>query len=162
MRKPDVVSIEVDMVPLIDIISLLLMFLIMVGDMAKSTRSVNMKLPRADMAKIDPEVDSKRRLVVQLEKDENGKYWANIERSRYELVAQGAQKTLIDSLDQFIMKQRANGDKRAEPDEQGGIRLPVKLRIPKDAPMREAERLIQSIALAKLVNIQYAADNGTH
>jgi biopolymer transport protein ExbD len=162
MRKPEVVSVEVDMVPLIDIISLLLMFLVVVGDMAKSTRSVNMKLPRADMAKTDPTVDTKHRLVVQLEKDENGKYWANIERCRYELVAQGAQKTLIDSLNQFIMRQKANGDDRVNEDLQGGIHFPVKLRIPKDAPMREAERLIQSMAQAKLVNIQYAADNGAH
>lgn len=158
IRKGDAVPVEVDMVPLIDIISLLLMFLVMVGDMSKSATSVKMALPRADMAKVDPDVDSKHRLVVQLEKDEKGTYWANIEKCRYTLEVQGCQKTLIDSLTQYVNRLRAAGDPRAQPDEKGAIALPVKLRIPKDAPMREAERLIQSMAQANLVNIQYAVD----
>jgi len=78
IKKTEIMTVEVDMVPLIDIISLLLMFLVMVGDMAKSTTSVKMKLPRADQAKSDKDVDSQNRLVVQLEKDSAGKYWANI------------------------------------------------------------------------------------
>ena len=94
IKKTEVMTVEVDMVPLIDIISLLLMFLVMVGDMAKSTTSVKMKLPRADQAKSDKDVDSQNRLVVQLEKDSAGKYWANIEKNRYTLEAQGANKTL--------------------------------------------------------------------
>jgi biopolymer transport protein ExbD len=147
------------MVPLIDIISLLLMFLVMVGDMSKSATSVKMALPRADKALLDPAVDTKQRLVIQLEKDKQGKYWANIENHRYTLEAQGCQKTLVDSLNQFITHRRAEGDIRAEPDAQGGVALPVKLRIPKDAPMKEVERLIQTMAQARLTHIQYAADS---
>jgi len=157
-REPD--TVEVDMVPLIDIISLLLMFLVMVGDMAKSTTSVKMRLPRADQAKSDKDVDSHNRMVVQLEKTSDGKYWATIEKNRYTLEAQGANKTLIDYLNQQINSRKAHGEIKEDPDT-GGINFPVKLRIPSDAPMREAERLIQSMAQAKLVNVQYAADVST-
>src|SRR5437868_3068103 len=108
-RKVETVQVEVDMVPLIDIISLLLMFLIMVGDMAKATRGVQMKLPRASEAKSDKEVDSKNRLVVQLEKDGN-KYWATIERNRYSLEKQGANKGLIEYLNQNIISRKAHGE----------------------------------------------------
>jgi biopolymer transport protein ExbD len=161
MRKVDAVNIEVDMVPLIDIISLLLMFLVMVGDMAKATHGVQMKLPRADQAKTDKEVDSKNRLVVQLE-HADGKYWATVERNRYTLEAQGGNKALIDYLNQNIMSRKAHNPEACKEDENGGLLFPVKLRIPADAPMREAERLIQSMAQAKLVNIQYAADPPKH
>jgi len=159
MRQVDTVQVEVDMVPLIDIISLLLMFLIMVGDMAKATRGVQMKLPRASEAKTDKEVDSKNRLVVQLEKAD-GKYWATIEKNRYTLEAQGLNKSLVEYLNQNIISRKAHGE--VKEDENGGLLFPVKLRIPVDAPMREAERLIQSMAQAKLVNIQYAADPGSN
>ena len=43
-------QIEVDMVPYIDIVSLLLMFLLIVGDMTKGATAVKMKLPKVDMA----------------------------------------------------------------------------------------------------------------
>jgi len=161
MRKADTVQVEVDMVPLIDIISLLLMFLVMVGDMAQSTTSVKMTLPRASEAKSDKEVDSHNRLVVQLEKDSNGKYWANIEKNRFELglgnegVRGQVNGTLIKFLNDQIIKLKAHGDIKDE--DLGGIKFPVKLRIPDDAPMREAERLIQTMAQAKLVNVQYAS-----
>ena len=39
-RRPRLEQLEVDMVPFIDIVTLLLMFLIIVGDMAKSAAGV--------------------------------------------------------------------------------------------------------------------------
>src|SRR4029079_12218905 len=96
IKKTEVMTVEVDMVPLIDIISLLLMFLVMVGDMEKNTASVKMKLPRADQAKSDKNFDTKGRIVVQMKynKDE-GKYWAIVDNQKYEIVAQGNNKSLI-------------------------------------------------------------------
>ena len=151
-------QVEVDMVPLIDIISLLLMFLVMVGDMAKSTSSVQMKLPRASEAKHekDPTINTHNRIVVQLKKDpKEAKYWAVVENNQFELVQGGNNKSLISYLEQQIAQRMAKG---MIPGPNGEIPFPVKLRIPADAPMREAERLIMTLAQAKLVNVHYAVE----
>ena len=52
-KKVEAVPVEVDMVPLIDVIVLLLLFLIIVGDLASTSVNVQMRLPRADQAKTD-------------------------------------------------------------------------------------------------------------
>ena len=150
-------TIEVDMVPLIDIISLLLMFLVMVGDMAKSTSSVQMRLPRADQAKNDKEVDTHNRIVVQLKKTKEGTYKAIVENREYELVQGGNNSSLIKYLNEQIQQRTAGGAIALGPN--GEVPFPVKLRIPADAPMREAERVIMTLAQAKLVNVHYAVDS---
>jgi len=38
------------------------------------------------------------------------------------------------------------------------VTFPVKLRIPQEAPMREVERVVMTLARAGLVNVQYAAE----
>jgi len=53
MEVPEETKVEVDMVPMIDIITLLLMFLVIVGDMAASANTIQMKLPRASEALTD-------------------------------------------------------------------------------------------------------------
>ena len=142
-------TVEVDMVPLIDIISLLLMFLVMVGDMAKSTSSVQMKLPRADQAKNDKEVNTKNRIVVQLKAVGANQYKAIVENREYELVQGGNNSSLIKYLQEQINQRTAGGTVTLG--EHGEVPFPVKLRIPADAPMREAERVMMTLAQAKLV-----------
>ena len=150
-------QVEVDMVPLIDIISLLLMFLVMVGDMEKNSASVKMKLPRVSEAKTDKQVNTKNRIVVQMKYDKtDGKYWAIVDNQKYTIEEHGNNGTLIKYLTEQITKKVAGGDVTV--DALGGYNMPVKLRIPADAPMREAERLVMSMAQAKLVNVHYACE----
>lgn len=156
LRKSEMTKVEVDMVPLIDIISLLLMFLVMVGDMAKNANSVRMKLPRADMARDDKDLPTEGRIVVQMKKDDaDGRYWAIVQGSKFELVKSGASKTLISFLEEQITRSKALKEVKEGPD--GSVPIPVKLRIPEEAPMFEVERLVQSLAQARLTNVQYAA-----
>ena len=90
-------KVEVDMVPLIDIISLLLMFLIIVGDTAANADNVEMQLPRADQALKDQTLQSDGRLVIQMAPSE-GRYLAIINNRAYELLPGGNQLTLLDYL----------------------------------------------------------------
>lgn len=151
LRKTGVIPVEVDMVPLIDIVSLLLMFLVMVGDMARNANNVKMKLPRADMAVADPPCEG--RIVVQL-KQENNRYWAVIDNHRYELVNNGLNGALTKYLDELATRRRLAN---APTDKDGNLLFPVKLRIPAEAPMNEVERVVMNLAQAKLVYVQYAA-----
>jgi biopolymer transport protein ExbD len=151
LRKTGIIPVEVDMVPLIDIVSLLLMFLVMVGDMARNASNVKMKLPRADMAVADPPCEG--RIVVQL-KQENGRLWAVVENRRYELVSDGRNDALIRYLEDLTARRRLAN---APQDKDGNLLFPVKLRIPAEAPMNEVERVVMNLAQAKLVYVQYAA-----
>jgi biopolymer transport protein ExbD len=153
---PGANEIEVDMVPLIDIVSLLLMFLIIVGDTTKSNSSVQMTLPRADQARKELTNETAGRIVVQLAQDKKtGTYCAMVENRRYELVADGRNKTLIDFLNALVTRRVNAGEfKRGA---HGEVDFPVKLRIPEDAPMTQVEKLVQTLAQAKLVNVHYAA-----
>src|SRR5579862_5824053 len=155
LKRPEDNKVDVDMVPLIDIISLLLMFLVMVGDMEKNTTSVKMRLPRADQARTDdPHRDYHNRIVVQMKYDTTAdKYWAVVDNNKYEIVSQGGNGTLINYL-----AEQSNKINREEPNIQGEGPYPVKLRIPASTPMREVERLVMTLAQAKLVNIQYACE----
>lgn len=158
-RDPE--PIEVDMVPMIDIVTLLLMFLIIVGDMTKSSTGVKMKLPRVTQAKSEKElkVSTEGRLVVQLRKDDSGKYWAIVENSKYELVPRGDNATLQSYFETQIRTRLEKG--RTTKGDDGSVPFPVKLRVPADAPMLQVERIMMTMARVGLVNIHYAAFNDT-
>jgi len=160
MKKPEENSVEVDMVPLIDIISLLLMFLIIVGDTAATANSIHMKLPRADQALTDKELKDKNvrmegRVIVQMQ-NKDGKYMAVVNNKSYELVGGGSNKGLVDYLDDQV--QYAIGKGLAVKDPSGAVNIPVKLRIPEEAPMKDVERVVMTMAKVGLVNVQYAAE----
>jgi len=155
MKKPEMQKVEVDMVPLIDIISLLLMFLVMVGDMARSATAVKMKLPRATEAKNDKDLPTEGRIVVQLQA-KDGRYKAVVENNEFDLVAGGGNKTLVDYLLRQIDQRALKG---MEVGPAGEVPFPIKLRVPTEAPMREVERVIMTLAQAKLVNVQYAVES---
>jgi biopolymer transport protein ExbD len=157
-KKLEMVAVEVDMVPLIDIISLVLMFLIMVGDMSKSSSSVAMKLPRASESKSDKDVVVDGRIVVQLKEEKpegSKKYKIVIDSNSYEM-AGGGNGTLLKYFDEQIKKRVANGMKLGK---SGEAPIPIKLRIPANAPMSQVQQVITNIAAAKLTNVQYAVDN---
>jgi biopolymer transport protein ExbD len=146
MLKPEAISIEVDMVPMIDIISLLLMFLIVVGGTASNACSIEMKLPRADQASPEKNFRTEGRIVVELaEKD--GVYSAVINNKRYAL--SGVRDNY--ALEKYLAEQTPANKK------DGTLDTPVKLRIPEIAPMHEVEKVIMTLTRAGLVNIQYAA-----
>lgn len=166
MRKPKMQDVEVDMVPLIDIISLLLMFLIIVGDTAASASSIQMPLPRnMDQALTDKEMAEKKiniqgRIVVQLvaQRDESTKetkYQACINNQYYDLMQGGGSKSLIEYLNKQIEQYGAFKRDAAT----GAVDAPVKLRIPEDAPMKDVEDCVMTLARVGLVNVQYAAKN---
>ena len=157
MKKPDVNPVEVDMVPLIDIISLLLMFLIIVGDSAANSTSIKMKLPVADQAKVEdqwPGMETKNLIVIQLAKKDNDRYYAVINNIQYN-PEEGAGKTLKDHLARTIDEAASKNQitKRAD----GTWSMPVKMRIPEDTPMLEVEKVLATVANLQLVDIQYAA-----
>jgi len=160
MEPPEETKVEVDMVPMIDIITLLLMFLVVVGDMAASASTIQMKLPRADQALTDKELKEKGvrvegRVVVQVQ-NQSGVYRAVINNKSYDLVGQGSNRKLIEYLDEQVNYSINKG--LAKKDANGAVDMPVKLRIPEETPMREVERVIMSLARVGMVNVQYAAE----
>lgn len=156
MNKPEINHVEVDMVPLIDIISLLLMFLIIVGDSAASANSIQMKLPRADQAKSEKELklSTEGRIIVQMKKIDN-RYQAVINNKGYETGAEQGMnlKDYLDNQVQFALKR--NMIKKFE---NGTFDWPVKLRIPEDCPMQEVEKVVSTLAALGLVMVHYAAE----
>ena len=155
-------KVEVDMVPLIDIISLLLMFLIIVGDTAANATNIDMKLPRSEMAKTEKDLIEKDhmnfegRIIIQMKKEADGSYRAVVDNQSYELLAGGGSKTLLDYLDRQISLSKSKGWVQVASD--GAVSSPVKLRIPADAPMKDVQRVVMTCARVGLVNVQYAAD----
>lgn len=147
MKPPADSKVEVDMVPLIDIISLLLMFLLVVGGTKVQADSIQMKLPRADQAVAL--VRDEGRIVVHMQ-NQSGTYRAVVNNKSYALVADGANKTLLERLESDLVSAARN--------ERGAIVTPVKLRIPEDAPMREVEKLVMTLSRAGVTNIHYAAE----
>ena len=148
-------KVDVDMIPLIDIISLLLMFLIVVGDASISADSVKMRLPRADQALQDPLVNTKGRIVVQLD-NINGKYWAVINGRKYELLSGARNATLQEYLEKQVQWSIEKGLATREGLDEA-VNIPVKLRIPDQAPMKEVERIVVALSEAHLTHLQYAA-----
>ena len=167
MKRPDINNVEVDMVPLIDIISLLLMFLIIVGDTTASSNIASLRLPTADQAKTEKEwgdinCPTKGRIVVQIkpeydteedQKAKNGKYSVVFNAAKHGNDDEG--KSLKDHLSRYIDDQLAHGNatKRAD----GTLDIPVKIRIPAMCPMQEVEKVLFTIASVQLTDIQYAA-----
>jgi len=149
-------AVAVDMVPFIDIISLLMIFMVAVSDMTQRATGIKMFLPSADQAIHEKEIGSEGRIVIQLVKDA-GQYVAVIERSRFQLGTSFIHANLKTYLKEQIASREAHGKLKREHD--GKIAFPVKLRIPRDAPMAQVERIVATCASAELVNIHYAADN---
>jgi biopolymer transport protein ExbD len=150
----------VDMVPMIDIVTLLLMFLVIVGDMAASASNIAMKLPRADQAMTDKEMKDKNfrlegRIIIQMQ-NQNGVFRAVVNNQAYDLVGGGSNKKLLEYLQKQVDYALDRG--LAKKDSSGAVDIPVKLRIPEDAPMRDVERVIMSMARVGLVHVQYAAE----
>ncbi|MCY3017726.1 MAG: biopolymer transporter ExbD [Planctomycetota bacterium] len=160
MQAPEETRTEVDMVPMIDIVTLLLMFLVIVGDMAATAGAIQMKLPRADQAMTDKTLKEKGfrlegRLIVQMQ-SQGGVYRAVVNNKSYDLVKGGSNKGLLDYLCETVEYAVGKGNAKRSPD--GAVDMPVKLRIPEDAPMRDVERVVMSLARAGLVNIHYTAE----
>ena len=153
LRKPQCPQIEVDMVPLIDIISLLLMFLIIVGG-GVVISNIDVKLPRADQGKAESSVRTEGRIVVSL-KEEKGVFLAMINNKSYELVSDHqVNQTLQKHLDKETKELFARG--LCKQDSNGCYDIPVKLRIPELAPMRSVEAVLESLSRIGLRDIQYA------
>lgn len=157
MKKPEINNVEVDMVPLIDIISLLLMFLIIVGDSAASANSIMMKLPRASEAQTEQKLNitTEGRIVIQLKKVEGNKYQAVVNNKNYE-TGSDAGTTLKEYLDKQI--EYATRKDLVKKKDDGTLDWPVKLRIPEDCPMQEVEKVISTMANMGLVMVHYATD----
>ena len=162
MRKPESHHVEVDMVPLIDIISLLLMFLIIVGDTTANSNIASLQLPTASEARKEWAKDSQNRIVLQLkpefddakeQAERHGKYSVIFNAARHAIDADG--QSLKNHLASFISEQEAHGSAARKKD--GSWNIPVKLRIPALCPMLEAEKVLSVVAGQQLTNIQYAA-----
>jgi len=160
MKKAEMNAVEVDMIPLIDIISLLLMFLIIVGDAAATANSIQMKLPRASEALTDKELKEKNvrlegRIIIQVT-NRDGVYRAVVNNKSYDLVEHGSNKLLLEYLDEQVQYNVGRG--LAQKDSTGAVNIPVKLRVPESAPMADVERVVMTAARVGLVNVQYAAE----
>ena len=103
MKLPQPVKIEVDMVPLIDIISLLLMFLIIVGDASKSASAIQMRLPRADQGLPEDHFIDENRIVIQMH-PVGGRYYAVINGRQYELARCHASNASVVRMDSTIAR----------------------------------------------------------
>jgi len=162
-KIPEETKVEVDMVPYIDIVSLLLLFLVICGDMAKSATGVKMKLPRADQAKSEKTIgiSTEGRIVVQMKaKDMSNTeagYFAVVENHQYDLLPGGKNDSLVSYLKGQVESRARTGQFKLG--ENGEAPFPVKLRIPANAPMYQVERVVMTCAKAGLVNVHYAADN---
>jgi biopolymer transport protein ExbD len=149
--------IEVDMVPYIDVVVLILMFLIITGDTARSAAAIKMQLPPADQAKTDRQVKTEGRVVIQLQKRSDQRYYAVVNNRPYQLLLKGESGNLIHFLTQLREDRIAKGQAKYTDPELKTVEYPVKLRIPESAPMLEVERLVMLCARAGFVNVQYAA-----
>ena len=97
MTRPGINRVEVDMIPLIDIISLLLMFLIVVGDSAASATSVQMKLPRASAAQSEKPAEGQ--LIIQLDKNADVGHVGVVNNKGYKLESAGSPAAILDAVD---------------------------------------------------------------
>lgn len=151
MTRPEINRVEVDMVPLIDIISLLLMFLIVVGDSVVRTTSVEMKLPRASAA--EKEIPMAGQITIELDKNADGVHAAVVNKKRYKL-----DSAIKEYLDSTLASWGKNGHARLV--KENGIErwnVPVKLRIPEWYPMGEVEKLVKTLSDLKVLDVRYAA-----
>jgi len=155
--------VEVDMVPYIDIVSLLLLFLVITGDMAKSATGVKMLLPKADQARSEKVlgISTEGRIVVQMKPKDpanmQGAYQAVVENSYFDLTANANNANLNNYLKEQVERRVKQGITTVG--ENGEVKFPVKLRIPKEAPMYQVQRVAMICAKAGLVNVHYSANN---
>jgi len=159
MRKPDTDKVEVDMVPLIDIISLLLMFLIIVGDQTASSNSVKMKLPEVQVAFEESRwAPSENRIVIQMVPVDAAKpdgVYAALFNGTSHGNTESQRGSLKEHLTTYIHDEVQHGRAQQRPDHT--LDIPVKLRIPADCPMTETEKVLHTIASQGLVDVQFAA-----
>ena len=162
MRKPEINNVEVDMVPLIDIISLLLMFLIIVGDTTASSNIASLRLPAASEATTENIWCNEGRIVIQIKPEFDSEAEQKSKNGKYSFVFNGARhgndnegKSLREHLARYV--EDAVSHERAHKRPDGTLNIPVKLRIPSMCPMVEAEKVLFTIASLQLVDIQYAA-----
>ena len=150
MKKPEITPVVVDMVPLIDIVSLLLMFLIVIGDTTANSSSLKMKLPAASEALKDSPEISKNRIVVQLGREDNT-YFAQLSSRKHDMSDNGLKKHLAQIVDD------AAREKWIAQRDDGTWNMDVKLRIPEDYPMPEVEKVLSTVRNLGLCDIHYAA-----
>jgi biopolymer transport protein ExbD len=153
---------EPDMVPLIDIVTLLLLFLIVVGDMAAKVSTVRMRLPSADQAKSEKDwpVKTENRVVIQMWKDDTQRYWAVVESHKYTLGHRGESGSLTEYLTKQVNYRLGRGECRKDEKTGEVTNFPVKLRLPAEAPMEQVERVLFALARAGLVDVHFAAEPG--
>jgi len=153
-------SIEVDMVPLIDIVTLLLMFLVIVGSVEKVSHGVKINLPRADQAKSEKELPVTRegRIVLSV-KSVDGVYYAYTgPKTRYEITAWNS--NTLSGLSTHLLKsaEYMHREKMCKLLDDGTYNIPIKLRIGEDVPMRAVEDALDAVVKAKLRDVHYAAN----
>ena len=154
---PQTTTVEVDLIPYVDVVTLLLMFMLIIGDMASSTANVKMKLPRADQALNERiGLDTSGRIVVQLKGKADGTYVAVVENHLYDLLPGGRNVSLTHFLKELVRQRTSGGESAVSSG--GEAAFPVKLRIPASAPMYVVERVVTNCARAGLVNLHYAAE----
>lgn len=155
LKRPEVPAIQVDMVPLIDIVTLVLMFLVIVGGAVTSAEGVKVNLPRADQAK-ELRVSLEGRITISLEKS-GGVYNAVIGGNSYSIGTRGSAN--VSSLSAYLLKSadymHTRGMCKVLND--GTYSIPVKLRIGEDVPMKTVEDVLDSLVQARLRDIHYAA-----
>ncbi len=161
MKKLRLNHVEVDMVPLIDIISLLLMFLIIVGDTTSNSNLASLKLPVASEAKSEGDWCGAGRIVLQVKPQYENENEQCAKNGTYSVLFNAAKHSidddstsLKDHLARFIDEQSSHGFAKKKSD--GMWDIPVKLRIPAMCPMSEAEKVLNAVASMQMSDIQYA------
>lgn len=151
MKRPEIDRVEVDMVPLIDIVSLLLMFLIVVGDAEAGTTAVKMKLPAAGAGrKLEPEPGM---LTIEIGKNVDGRNEAVVNRRHYRL--DGELKRYLDG--QLAAWEQMGAARRIRRDGADVWNTPVRLRIPESCPMADVGAVVGTLQDLKLLDVRYAA-----
>lgn len=152
-------TIQVDMVPLIDIITLLLMFLVIVGGMAKASHAVSVNLPRADQALPEKNlpVILEGRIVLSL-KSVNGVYYAFTDpQTRYEISPRNAGNLSALSSHLLQSAEYMHRKNQCTLRDDGTYDIPVKLRIGEEVPMKTVEDALDAVVKSKLRDIHYGA-----
>lgn len=159
MRTQDAPAIQVDMVPLIDIITLVLMFLVVVGGLSGASEAVKVNLPRADQAKPEKElpITMEGRITISLQ-NFNGVYDSVIGGNRYSIGSRGGES--LSALSTYLLKSAEYMHRRGmcKQHDDGTYAIPVKLRVGEDVPMKTVEDVLDSVVQARMRDVQYAAN----
>lgn len=158
LRTQDAPAIEVDMVPLIDIVTLLLMFLVIVGGLV-DPGGVKLNLPRADQAVPDRDLPTRPegRITISLQ-NTDGVYSTVVGGKRYSLGSRGSQD--LSGLSAYLLKSAEYMHSRGmcKKHDDGTYAIPVKLRIGEEVPMNAVENVLDSVVQARMRDVQYAAN----